>query len=95
MLQMKPSNLLMACFLSAKASVLLIAPAQAVTSAATAEPTKPMVRSAIKLEVINLKTNATNNAHSEVLTSQSMQDYDQTTGRDQPQARDQTQDRDQ
>lgn len=91
MLQMKPSNLLMACFLSAKASVLLIAPAQAVTSAATAEPTKPIVRSAIELEVVNLKTNAIN----EVLTSQSMQDYDQTQGRDQPQDRDQTQDRDQ
>jgi hypothetical protein len=88
MLQMKPSNLLMACLLSAKASVLFITPAHAAASTIAAEP---VVRSAIELEVVNLKTNATNNADSEVLTAQNGQDYDQTQDRDQTQDQDQDQ----
>jgi formiminotetrahydrofolate cyclodeaminase len=86
MLQMKPSNLLMACLLSAKASALLITPANAATSLTAAET---VVSSAIEVEVINLKTNVANNADSEVLTAQSGQDYDQTQDRDQTQDQDQ------
>ncbi len=86
MLQMKPSNLLMACLLSAKASVLLITPAHAATSMAAAEP---VVSSSIEVEVINLKTNAIDRAGNEILASEDGQDQNQDQDQDQSQDQDQ------
>lgn len=82
MLQMKPSNLLMACLLSAKASAMLIAPAHAAPSTAA---TEPVINSAIELDVINLKTNTTDRVNSDVVASQDSQDHDQNQDQNQDQ----------
>lgn len=56
MSNLKSSNLLLACLLSGKASLLLMAPVQAVSSVPSPEKA---LNTAIEVEVVNLKVNST------------------------------------
>ncbi|MDJ1171159.1 hypothetical protein PMG71_17155 [Roseofilum sp. BLCC_M154] len=56
MSNLKSSNFLLACLLSGKASLLLMAPVQAISSSPSPETS---LKTAIEVEVVNLKVNST------------------------------------
>jgi hypothetical protein len=72
MSNLKSSNLLLACLLSGKASLLLMAPVQAVSSVPVSEAA---VNTAIEVEVVNLKVNSTERSGEVRLVANA--DYDQ------------------
>jgi hypothetical protein len=87
MFNLKSSNLIMACLLSAKASLLLIAPAQ---SALSSSPGDLAMNSSVEVEVVNLRVNSTEPSDSSLLIADAdvdrNQDVNQDVNRDRNQA---------
>ncbi|WP_254563494.1 hypothetical protein [Oscillatoria sp. HE19RPO] len=87
---LKSSNLIMACLLSAKASLLLVAPSQAALSSS---PVDLAGNSSVEVEVVNLTNNSPTNSDSAWLFGDA--DVDQNQDVDQTQDVDQNRDRNQ
>lgn len=83
MSNLKSSNLLMACLLSAKASLLLVAPVQ---SAISSSPSENSVNSSVEVEIINLTVNSAELSQQPMLVADT--DVDRNQDRNQDRNRD-------
>ncbi|MDJ1178572.1 hypothetical protein PJF56_06835 [Roseofilum sp. BLCC_M91] len=78
MSNLKSSNFLLACLLSGKASLLLMAPVQA---ASTVSSPETALNTPVEVEVVNLKVNSTEKTGEVILIADA--DYDQNVDQNQ------------